>query len=274
MEQLVRDYNLDGLKIDFLDSISMHSRRKEGARNETLGSSLYHLLRTVTECLLALKPDLLVEFRNSYTNLASRSYANIYRSSDVPINFALNRWQAVMMRLLAPDRAVHLDPALWHPDDSDTNVAVHLINLLVSVPMVSIELDQYPQSHIDLIRYWIGFYNTHRNTLIHGEFKPILGFGYIPAVYFIGASETIITAYDDVSVSLESEARTVWLLNASSRSFISLISAHGKNGTGKHMVILRDKFGCVVSEELVHFPMAQIDIEVGGSVEIIMQGNG
>lgn len=265
LERLVRDYNLDGLKIDFLDSISMRSLRLEGARDDTLGSSIYHLLQSVTARLLTINPDLLIEYRNSYANLASRSYANIYRSSDVPLNFTLNRWQAVMLRLLTPDRAVHLDPALWHCDDRDENVAAHLINLMVGVPMVSIELDQYPQSHLDLIRYWIGFYNAHRDTLIHGKFEPVLRQGYIPAVHFVGEKETIIALYEDMPISLETHAETVWLLNASTRPQINFLTS---NLAGEYRVIIRDKFGRIAAEETVHFPAAQLSVEVGGSIEI------
>ncbi|KAA3664598.1 MAG: hypothetical protein DWQ04_04915 [Chloroflexi bacterium] len=57
---------------------------------------------------------------------------------------------------------------LWHPDDTDENVVVHLINCIATVPMVLIDLEQYPQRHLDLIRYWIGFYNRHRLTIIQG----------------------------------------------------------------------------------------------------------
>jgi alpha-galactosidase len=265
LERLIRDYELDGLKIDFLDSISVHTARINGANDQTLGSSFYHLLHDVTERLLAIKRDLLIEFRNSYANLASRSYANIYRSSDVPINFSLNRWQAVMLRLLTPDRAIHLDPALWHCEETNVNVAVHLMNLLVSVPMVSIELDQYPQSHLDLIRYWIGFYNIHRDTLIHGEFKPSLRLGYVPAVYFVGKQETIIAIYDDVSVSLAPGTETIWLLNASTQPVIRCLKSELQ---GEHTVISRDLFGKVIQQAKCTFPISEFDIEVGGSIEI------
>jgi alpha-galactosidase len=267
LERLVREYNLDGLKIDFLDSFSVASVGKD-AVDTTFGSSLYHLLQNVTERLLTINPDLLIEFRNSYANLASRSYANIYRSSDVPLNFSLNRWQAVMLRLLTPDRAVHLDPALWHPSDSDTNIAVHLINLIVSVPMVSIELDQYPQTHIDLIRYWIGFYNAHRDTIIAGDFRPELRLGYVPVIYFVGKQEIIIGLYDDVAVSLSSEKDigTIWILNASTRPTLDISDC---DLDGVYQVTTHDKFGCVVTTQPVHFPVAQLSVEVGGSIEIL-----
>jgi alpha-galactosidase len=265
LERLIRDYNLDGLKIDFLDSVSIHSVRNDGAGNETLGESLYNLLNEVVRHLLTINPDLLIEFRNPYANVASRSYANIYRSSDVPINFSLNRWQAVMLRILTPDRAIHMDPALWHPLETDENVAVHLINLIVTVPMVSIELDEYPQAHLDMIRYWISFYNTHRDTIIHGEFKPVLRQGYIPQITFVGKNETIIGLYEDVPVSLGGLAHTTWILNASTRDQLEVVSPDFNR---QCTVITRDKFGMAVAETQINFPLTKLSVEVGGSLEI------
>ena len=266
LERLVHDYHLDGLKIDFLDSISVNSNRVNGANEATLGSNFYQLLCDVTQKLLEIHPNLLIEFRNSYANLASRSYANIYRSSDVPINFALNRWQAVMLRILAPDRAIHLDPALWHPDEDETNIAVHLINLLVSVPMVSIELDRYPHTHLRLIRHWIGFYNSHRDTLIHGHFKPLLRWGYIPMVVFEGNDETIIALYEDVPITLDANEKTVWILNASTQPVIQFLPSVSL--TGECRVHTLNKFGVTVQELTMPFPLTQLTTEIGGSIRI------
>src|SRR5262249_44904461 len=155
-----------------------------------------------------------------------------------------NRWQAVMLRLLAPDRAVHLDPALWHEKDTDENVAVHLINCLVSVPMVSIELDRYPQSHLNLIRYWIGFYNEHRDCIIHGAFNPDLQLGHVPSILFDGRSEAIISLYESVPVTLDSAKPKLWLLNASTKPYIEFEpDAPNVN----YEATLRDKFGKIVS---------------------------
>jgi alpha-galactosidase len=262
LERLVRDYDLDGLKIDFIDSI------KPGeAAPDTLGDSLYAVLHDATEKARAVRPDLLIEFRNSYANLASRSYGNIYRCSDVPLNYTLNRWQAVMLRLLAPDRAVHLDPALWHPSESDTNVAVHLINMIVSVPMISVELDRYPQSHLDLIRCWVGFYNVHRDTIIRGEFKPVLVLGHIPLIRFKGVQETIIGLYEDVPIPLPDQP-VVWILNASTLPYVYIEpSSDGR----MRQVIVRDKFGKILSDELLPFPTTRLPVEVGGSIEIRTQ---
>jgi alpha-galactosidase len=264
-ERLVRDYDLDGLKIDFLDSVPVDSKRIEGADAETLGASFFNTMQAAIEPLIEQNPGFLVEFRNPYANLASRAYGNIYRSSDVPMNFLLNRWQAALLRLLVPDRAVHLDPAIWHPNDSDENVAVHLINLIVSVPMVSVELDEYPKSHLDLIRYWIAFYDAHRDAIVHGDFKPVIRQAHIPAIYFTGKTETIVGLYEDVPISLDGVKDNVWILNASTRPCVDLSTP---TIVGTRKTITRDKFGRVVTEQNMEFPAAELAVEVGGSIEI------
>ncbi len=263
--RLMRDYGLDGLKIDFIDAIASDGQPIPQPDYPTLGEGFYRLMSEAADRLQAIKPDMLIEFRNPYTNLASRRYANLYRASDVPINFMLNRWQVVMLRLLAPDRAVHLDPALWHPADSDAAVAVHLINLLSSVPMVSIELDRYPQNHLDLLRYWIGFYRAHRDTIMHGEFAPELHLGHIPLIRFNGPSERIIGLYEDYAFSMREGPLPLWILNASTRPFVELLP-DGLAGT--YTVRTRDKFGCLVAEEALTFPRHRLAVEAGGNLEI------
>lgn len=224
--------------------------------------------RHAVDRISALKRGLLIEFRNTYTNLASRRYGNLYRASDVPLNFTMNRWQVATLRLLATDRAVHLDPALWHPDDSDENVAVHLINAIISVPMVSVELDRYPQSHLDLIRNWIGFYNDHRDTIVDGEFAPEFHLGRVPLIRFTGEKERIIGLYDDIAFPLGRGPTPLWILNASTRPFVELLP---DRFSGTHTVTTRDKFGGVVTQKTVVFPVPGLEVEVGGSLEIGME---
>ncbi len=263
--RLMSDYGLDGLKIDFVDAIGIDNLVATPSDYRTLGAGVYDILSRAIDRVQAVKPGVLIEFRNPYANLASRRYANQYRASDVPINFALNRWQVTMLRLLAPDRAVLLDPALWHREDSDENVAVHLINAITTVPMVSVELDQYPQSHLDMIRSWIGFYQTHRDTIIHGEFAPELKLGTVPLIRFNGEGERIIGLYDDIPITPGAGPLPLWILNASTRPFIEWLP---DSLSGDCTVCTRDKFGRIVHKDLVNFPVAHLPVQVGGSLEI------
>ena len=265
LERLMHDYHLDGLKIDFIDSIPLNNKTTTEAAYQTSGEGIYEVLSQAIDRVTALKPDCLIEFRNSYTNLASRRYANQYRASDVPINFTLNRWQVALLRLLAPNRAVLLDPALWHPDDTDENVAVHLINMIISVPMVSVDLDRYPSSHLDLIRYWIGFYRAHRDIIIHGEFVPEFQQGHLPLIRFIGKEECIIGLYDNSAFQLGGGPTPFWILNASTRPFVDLLP---DSFVGPHTVTTRDKFGRITTQKTVIFPTSCLLVEIGGSLEI------
>jgi len=265
LERLVEDYRLDGLKLDFIDAVQRTGERPPNADFASLGAGIYATLCRAVEQIVAGRPGLLIELRNRYTNLAGRRYGNLYRASDVPINFAWNRWQAALLRLLAPDRAVHLDPALWHPDDPDENVAVHLINMICSVPIVSVELDRYPQSHLDLIRNWISFYHAHRQTIIHGDFEPLFRLGHVPLIRFTGDQERIIGLYDDIAFSLGNGPFPLWILNGSTLPYIDLLP-DGASGT--YTVTQRDKFGRFVGQQVVQFPTHRLAVEVGGSIQI------
>jgi alpha-galactosidase len=263
--RLVTEYGLDGLKIDFLDSVRDYQGRSAGALGESFGERFYRIMAGAMDAVEDVHPGILIEFRNSYSNLASRRYANLYRSSDVPFNALLNRWQAVMLRLLALGVAVHLDPVIWHPDESDEDVAVHLINGIASVPTISIDLERYPERHLQLIRHWLGFYNRHRRTLVHGDFNPVLRLGHVPSIVFSSDEETIIALYDDVPVAIEPAPR-LWLINASTRPYLD-VSDCALGGTRR--AVERDKFGQVVAEREMDFPQARLAVEIGGTLEIV-----
>jgi len=158
-----------------------------------------------------------------------------------------------------------LDPALWHPHDTDENVAVTLINTIVSVPMVSVDLQKYPQTHLDLIRYWIGFYREHLDTLVHGEFRPEFLRGFLPVIRFTGPNERIIGVYEDYPIRIDEGPSPLWILNASSRPYIDTLP---DAFLGRHLVITRDKFGSITSQASLQFPTARLSVEVGGSLEI------
>jgi alpha-galactosidase len=268
LERLVRDYGLDGLKVDFIDAIPLTPAGARGRFDGSVGAAVIGTLAGAVDRVAGIRPEVLIEVRNTYANLASRRWANVYRASDVPLNFAANRWQVTMLRLLAPDRAVHLDPALWHPGDTEANVAVHLINLIASVPMVSVDLARYPSSHRALIRHWMGFYRRHREAIVHGAFEPEIRTGRVPVTRFGGHDELIVGVYDDVAVRVD-DARRTWLLNASTQPYVDLVvDAVPDEASGERQVRTHDRFGKPIGERVVRFPASRLDVEVGGSIEI------
>jgi alpha-galactosidase len=128
-----------------------------------------------------------------------------------------------------------------------------------------VELDRYPQSHLDLIRHWIGFYNEHRDTIVHGEFAPQFHLGRAPLIRFTGEEGRIVGLYDDIAFPPGEDPTPLWILNASTRPFVELLP---DGFAGPHTVTTRDKFGRVTAQETVTFPAPRLAVEVGGSLEI------
>jgi hypothetical protein len=79
LERLMCDYALDGPKIGFLDSLALDNLVASDSDCPTLGEGIYDILSAAIERAQAIRPDALIQFRNSYANLASRRYANLYR---------------------------------------------------------------------------------------------------------------------------------------------------------------------------------------------------
>ena len=169
-----------------------------------------------------------------------------------------------MLRLLVPDRAVQMDPILWHAKDANEDVALHLISGIASVPMISVELDEYPRTHLDLIRFWIGFYNSHRQTIIHGGFRPRFHPTHIPLIDFVGEDEVITGLYDTARVTMFDEAPAQWVLNASPESFGEF---ENESSRPRH-VGGRDKYSGVVYERSCDPVPTRLEIGIGRSVEI------
>ena len=261
--RLVRDYGLDGLKIDFVDGVA--SKIEPHMAPLPLGAeggpALQELLGSVMDLLRRDKPDLMIECRQGYSNFAARRWANCYRSPDVPINFHQNRFNCAMLRLLLPDRAVFFDPALWPMDDPDENVGRHMISAISAVPMISIEFDRYPKSHLEIVRHWIGFYHQHRPTLVRGGFEPLIELGHNPQTVFRGRDETIVGLYADRPLVLEHPGHRLYILNGSTRPWIDVVPA---GAAATRTVQVFTATGQDVGRAEIQFPCWRVDVPVGG----------
>ena len=260
LDRLQLRYNLDGFKLDFIDAVSAQKVMPGG---RSVGFAISAAIEQALSDIRSRRPDLLIEFRNSYANLAMQNFANLYRSSDLPVNFFLNRWQATMLRILNPGRAVVTDPMLWPKDDSIENVAVHLINGISAVPMVSIDLTTYPKQHLEVLRHWIGYYSSRKETLAFGEFAPHLRGTKLPLTYFRDQYREIIALYDEVPVRIGHQRR-VDLLNASPSESILLASATVQN----YLARVFGPTGDLVLEKELEFGARDIEIPIGGRVEL------
>jgi hypothetical protein len=77
---------------------------------------------------------------------------------------------------------------------------------------------------------------------------------------------TTIGLYGSIPVELKAEPTPLWILNASSRPYVDLLP---NEFCGSHNVVTRYKFGQAVKLEPIIFPVTRLEVEIGGSLEII-----
>lgn len=170
-EVLMRAYGLDGLKIDFVDSLKYpvcHGRHEHDF--DTVSAGVDYCLRRLHETITAIKPDALIEFRQDYANIANRAYANCFRANDSPYDYDHIRREVALLRPYAVGIPVHADYAYWHPRESAENKARFMANLIYGcVPTLSMPLDKLPSDDLDLIRTWLAFFQRYKQTLLWGD---------------------------------------------------------------------------------------------------------
>ena len=175
--RVVEDYNLDGLKLDFIDEFNMamaegSALEADSARDtESLSDAVDRLMMGVREALTDIKPDIMIEFRQRYIGPMVRKYGNMFRVHDCPNDSIMNRMGIVDLRMFSGDTAVHSDMFIWSLEDTAESASLHFINTLFSVQQISPDLKELSDEHTQMIRHWLGFWRENRDVLLKGTLK-------------------------------------------------------------------------------------------------------
>lgn len=218
----LKDWNLDGFKLDFIDSFRFHGedpavKEKYAGRDIlNLSEAVNVLMKEVSSALRAIKPEVLIEFRQQYIGPAIRQYGNMFRAADCPGNAKDNRMRIASLRLTSGSTAVHSDMLEWNISETPENVGRAIINSIFGVVQYSTMLRNIPQEQLDVMRKWMKFASDHRETLLKSEFRPHhpeLGY---PVIEAESDKELIIAVYQDNAViDVPRRGKSVYILNAS-----------------------------------------------------------
>lgn len=174
-EAAVRNWDLDGFKLDFVDSFRANAEPAQFPDEtdfKSVPEAVDRLLTDVLARLSALKPDICIEFRQSYIGPLMRKYGNMFRAGDCPDDAMQNRISTVDVRLLAGGSATHADMVMWHNNEPVESAALQLINVLFSVPQVSVLIDQIPEDHQRMLKFWLSFWREHSDLLLGAKIEP------------------------------------------------------------------------------------------------------
>ncbi len=226
-ETALKEWDLDGFKLDFIARFAANEQTVLTASNgrdyASVNEAVDKLMTDVLSSLRAVKPDILIEFRQPYIGPLMRKYGNMFRATDCPNMAVINRARTTDIRLLCGNTAVHSDMFMWHTDDSVETAALQILNILFSVPQLSVRLDSIPNEHLEMVKFWINYWRENRDVLLNGEFIPVNPGAVYPMILARTKNKTIAALYNDVYISLDGRGcENIDIVNAKSSEYVIL----------------------------------------------------
>ena len=112
--------------------------------------------------------------------------------------------------------------------------ALQVLNGFFGVPQMSIHLRNYPESHLNMVRFYTEYWNDHADIILEGTFtadKPLANY---PLLKTEKDGHLIVGVYDDVVVDIAIED-TIDLLNGKMTD--SIIVRNGMESTDFELTI-------------------------------------
>ena len=225
--QAMREWGLDGLKLDFVDYVKFSGADPAVKENyagrdiKSLTEAMDRLMKDIYAAITAVKPDALIEFRQSYTGPAMRQYGNMLRARDCPGDIIANRTRIANIRLAGGGTPAHSDMLVWSFEDRPESSARFILSTLFGVVQYSVMLRTIPEDHRRMLAHWIRFSQEHKHALLHGRFMPLNYDGMYSVIASENDRERIVAVYGPGAVANLGKAdRDVYLLNGTTGEMV------------------------------------------------------
>lgn len=263
------DWNIDGFKLDFIDSFyakdDTELTLENGRDYSSVNEAVDRLMTDITKRLTVVKPDVLIEFRQSYIGPLMRKYGNMFRAGDCPNSYNYNRVRITDLRLISGNTAVHSDMVMWHPEEPVESAAMQLIHTIFSVPQLSVRIDKIPEEHKEMIRFWNTYWLANRPVLLDGKFtctNPANNYTQLSAS---NNSKQIIAVYTNELVKPLSSIDKLDILNGEMLS--GIIVDITENLAGKKYIIYDCK-GKITEKGKLKVGLQLLNVPAAGLVKV------
>ncbi|MCQ2463880.1 MAG: alpha-galactosidase [Clostridia bacterium] len=219
---IIKKYGLDGLKLDFLTDFNRAApENASGTDCKTVNEGITKLLFSIENEVRSLKSDMLIEYRAFYFGPSVIRRCNMLRMCDCAFDFITNRIGTVDIRMLDYPVSVHSDMLLWSPGETPRNIAVMLLNVLFSVPQISVLTADMNNRQRAVLKNYLSYWTSHRDILLHGTMtvkdpqanysfvsasnkKLCIAVLYLPCVFVYDCGDTdIFNAGTDENIFIE-----------------------------------------------------------------------
>jgi alpha-galactosidase len=269
----VKEWKWDGLKLDFIDQFKSDENTVLEAIDGRDYASVYEavdkLMSDMITQLKAVNPEVMVEFRQRYIGPAMRKYGNMFRATDIPNGAVKNRQRIVNLRVLSGNTAIHSDMLMWHYDEPVEIAALQLLNILYSVPQMSVRLADLPAKHLEMVTYYTQYWKANKDVLLNGTFQPSGIIARYPLISSHLGGKQIVTLYNDLVAQVATKDINVIDIVNAKKSPDVIVKLD--DSWSKVKVVVTDSTGKVVSEMLrtIEQPLLSISTPVSGLVSII-----
>lgn len=247
----LREWDLDGFKLDFIDSFAPGEAGLPPLTPEmdyaVVEEAVERLMTDVMTALKAIKPGILIEFRQSYIGPAMRTFGNMFRVADCPDDPITNRVGSIDLRLLSGNTAVHSDMLMWHKNDTPEAAALQILSVIFAVPQISVKLDEITDEHRALLTYWLDFMREHRDVLLDAPLEVEAPHNLYPLVKAEANDRAIIALYDGGRLVDLPESSDIFLLNATHEERVALLDSKKRT----FRMETRDCLGRIVGESVI-----------------------
>ncbi|MFK7924530.1 MAG: glycoside hydrolase family 36 protein [Bacteroidia bacterium] len=254
----VRDWDMDALKLDFIDDFQVYEQteltKANGRDYASVNEAVHRLMSDVMQSLRAIKPDIAIEFRQKYIGPAMMHFGNMFRAFDCPNDPVTNRIRTTDVKLLCGEAAVHSDPITWHSDDRIELAAIQLINSLYSVPQLSVNLRDTSPGFLQMIAFYTRYWAEHRSILLDGHFVPQGPLANYPLLRSKKDGHVILAIHEPMVATIEtSNCIQIDVFNASMDSMLVL---RNQGDSSRWELRIHNCQGHIIQER-------QIDLQAG-----------
>lgn len=260
-EHAVREYDLDGLKLDFIDQfedrdhLPLHPEMDYACVQE----ATERLMTDVMERVRAIKPEIMIEFRQRYIGPAMHRFGNMFRVGDCASDIVMNRVCSTDLRLVGGKTATHSDMLTWNHQESPEDAALQILNSIFSVVQFSQIIADMPESHLRMTKFWLDFARKNEQVLLHSAFIPMEPQFMYPVIKAQNETTSIIGVYAlNKVVGIDQTRRQVKLINATKadKLFLQL------DKPCRVQAVIRNTMGEVVREESSDWPAGVVSVDV------------
>lgn len=206
-EKALKQWNLDGFKLDFIDQFvpdeNTVMQATDGRDFASVNQAVDKLMTDIMTRLKAINPDVLIEFRQRYIGPLMRKYGNMFRAGDCPNSAQTNRVRTTDVRLLCQNTAPHADMLMWHKNDPVEHAALQILNIIFTVPQLSVRIDEIPAEHVKMIKFWTKYWLENQKILLDGQFTPYKPTANYPYITARNDTAQITAIYEDMVLPVE-----------------------------------------------------------------------